>query len=80
MRNLKHPMEIDANGELVVLTDLDALRQKTNQRLSLFKASWFLNKERGVPYIQDPFTDLWRSPYNGNSKRIWHNSYHFSRI
>ena len=56
MKNLKFPFELDANGEWVVLSDLDALKQKINQRLTLFSGSWFLDINRGVPYLTEILT------------------------
>jgi len=53
MRNWQFPIELDANGEIVVLEDLEALRLKVNERLSLFKGTWLLDVNAGVPYLQD---------------------------
>lgn len=53
MRTLNFPLSIDSNGEIIVITELEALRQKINQRLSLFKGSWFLNVLAGIPYLQE---------------------------
>lgn len=53
MRTLNFPLSIDGHGELVTVTGLEALRQKINQRLSLFKGSWFLNITAGIPYFQE---------------------------
>jgi len=53
MRTLNFPLAIDGNGELIVINGLAALIQKINQRLSLFKGSWFLDINAGVPYLQD---------------------------
>lgn len=53
MRTLKFPLELDGNGELILITGLAALRQKIDQRLALFKDTWFLNTNRGVPYLQE---------------------------
>ena len=53
MRNWEFPIELDANGEIVVLEDLEALRLKVNERLSLFKGTWILDVNAGVPYLQD---------------------------
>jgi hypothetical protein len=53
MRTFKFPLEIDDNGLIIVLEDLDALRQKLEQRLYLFYRAWFLNTTRGVKYIEE---------------------------
>jgi hypothetical protein len=53
MRTLSFPLELDGNGELLVIEDLEALRQKVNQRLSLFKGTWIIDINAGVPYLQD---------------------------
>jgi hypothetical protein len=41
---------------LVVLTDLDALVNKVEQRLQFFLEEWFLDTSAGVPYLQQIFT------------------------
>ena len=53
MRTLSFPLELDGNGELLVVEELEALRQKVNQRLSLFKGTWIIDINAGVPYLQD---------------------------
>ena len=53
VKTLNFPLTIDGNGELIVAEGLEALRQKINQRLSLFKGSWFLDVNTGVPYMQE---------------------------
>ena len=53
MRTLSFPLELDGNGELLVVDGLTALRQKVDQRLSLFKGTWIIDINAGVPYLQD---------------------------
>jgi len=53
MRTLSFPFELDGNGELLVIDGIEALRQKVNQRLSLFKGTWIIDLTSGVPYLQD---------------------------
>jgi len=53
MRTLSFPLELDGNGELLVIDGFDALRQKVCQRLSLFKGTWIIDINAGVPYLQD---------------------------
>jgi len=53
MRTLSFPLELDGNGELLVVDELTALRQKVDQRLSLFKGTWIIDINAGVPYLQD---------------------------
>lgn len=53
MRTLSFPLELDGNGELLVINGLEALRQKIVQRLSLFKGTWIIDTNAGVPYLQE---------------------------
>lgn len=53
MRTLNFPLTIDNQGLMVVVTGLEALRQKINQRLLLFQDTWFLDSTAGVPYLQE---------------------------
>lgn len=53
---------LDSNGDLSVVEGKLALTsgtvatsQRIKQRLSLFLAEWFLDKSRGVPYIEQIF-------------------------
>jgi len=40
------------NGDLVLLADDGAVRQRLKQRLLLFLGEWFLDASKGVPYYQ----------------------------
>ena len=53
MRTLNFPLSLDGNGLIIVINGLEALRQKIDQRLALFKGTWILNINAGVPYLQD---------------------------
>lgn len=53
---------LDANGEIdltnnkmTLTTGLKAIEQRISQRLRLFLGEWFLDKTRGVPWIQQVF-------------------------
>lgn len=46
-------LTLDKNGNMQVVTDLEGLRQKIIQKLTLFKGEWFLDVEAGLPYFQD---------------------------
>jgi len=39
------------NGDLVLLTGADAIRQHLKIRLRTFKGEWFLDQRLGVPYF-----------------------------
>lgn len=41
------------NGDLVLSTGQEAIKQNILQRLRAYKGEWFLNIEDGVPYFQD---------------------------
>lgn len=43
------------NGKLTLTTGLTAISQRLAQRLRLFFTEWFLDKTRGVPWIQQVF-------------------------
>lgn len=43
------------NGKLLLTSGIDAVRQRLSQRLGLFLAEWFLDRRRGLPYIQQVF-------------------------
>lgn len=41
------------NGDLVLNSGLEAIRQNLQSRLSFFLGEWFLDVDAGVPYYQD---------------------------
>jgi hypothetical protein len=41
------------NGDLVLVSNADAIQQHLIQRLKLFRGEWFLDLDAGVPYFQD---------------------------
>lgn len=43
------------NGELSLTDGVDAVRQRLSQRLSFFLGEWFLDRTRGIPYVQQVF-------------------------
>ena len=43
------------NGKLSLTTGLKAIEQRLAQRLRLFFTEWFLDKTRGIPWIQQIF-------------------------
>ena len=46
---------LDASNSLIVLTDLEALVNKIEQRMKFFSEEWFLNTTTGIPYFQQIF-------------------------
>lgn len=40
------------NGDLTLVSDIDAIGQHLKQRLSFFLGEWFLDNGAGVPYFQ----------------------------
>jgi len=42
-------------GRLSLTTELKAVEQRVSQRLKLFLGEWFLDRRRGVPWIQQVF-------------------------
>lgn len=52
-------IKLDINGDIDITdgkfsltTGVDAIAQRLKQRLGLFLGEWFLDKSRGLPYIQ----------------------------
>jgi len=43
------------DGQLTLTTGLVATKQRLSQRLSLFAGEWFLDRTRGIPYIEQVF-------------------------
>lgn len=44
-----------STGDLVIITDLDALAQNLRVRLQMVKGEWFLDQRLGVPYFDVVF-------------------------
>lgn len=47
-------LEIE-NGDLVLLSQDEAIKQLLRQRLGLFLGEWFLDSSKGIPYFQSIF-------------------------
>lgn len=43
------------NNEVTLTSGLEATEQRLRQRLNLFFQEWFLDRTRGIPYIQQIF-------------------------
>lgn len=43
------------NGEMTLTTGVEAVAQRLKQRLGMFLSEWFLERSRGIPYIQQVF-------------------------
>jgi hypothetical protein len=56
MKTLNFPIDTDKFGNIIIASGLEALRQKINQKLSLFQGTWFLDITAGVPYLTDILT------------------------
>ena len=48
-----HDIFINSNGNLDLITGIEALSQKCEQRILLFLGEWFLDVTRGLPYFQN---------------------------
>jgi len=44
---------IGDDGDLEIITGLDAIRQDLTLRLQTFRGEWFLDERVGIPYFQD---------------------------
>lgn len=44
---------LEANGELAVVRDTEAVGQHVRQRLMAHLGEWFLDREVGVPWVRD---------------------------
>lgn len=51
--NETQDLELDSAGNLKIETELEGLRQKTQSRLRFFQSEWFLDRARGLPYLQE---------------------------
>lgn len=43
------------NGDLVLVTGVDAIAQLVGQRLKFFRGEWFLDTLKGIPFFDDIF-------------------------
>ena len=43
------------NGDLVLVTGVDAIAQLVGQRLKFFQGEWFLDTLKGIPFFDDIF-------------------------
>jgi len=43
------------NNDLIVITGINALKEKLEERLRFFLGEWFLDTTQGVPYLQEIF-------------------------
>ncbi len=46
-------LEIGADGDLIIVTGADAIRQHLRIRLQFFLGEWFLDRRLGVPYYEE---------------------------
>lgn len=57
-----------STGDLVLLSDVDAVRQDVDIRLQFFRGEWFLNLDEGIPYYEEV---LVKNPKLGAIKSIF---------
>ena len=48
-------LHLDEKGNLVSVTELEALRQRIEEYLKMIKGEWALDLTRGLPYMEDVF-------------------------
>jgi hypothetical protein len=48
----KNDWNLDASGNLVMVTDAEAIGQHIRQRLKFWKGEWFLNEDAGVDWTR----------------------------
>lgn len=46
-------LEIGADGDLIIVTGIDAIRQHLLIRLQFFRGEWFLDTRLGIPYFEE---------------------------
>lgn len=46
-------LEIGADGDLIIVTGLDAILQHLRIRLQFFRGEWFLDTRLGIPYFEE---------------------------
>lgn len=46
-------LHLDETGNLVIVTDAEAVGQHVRQRLMAYEGEWFLDREVGVPWFRD---------------------------
>ena len=50
-----HDLQLDATGNLLIVTGLEGLRQRVLERLLFWVGEWFLNAPDGVDYREEIF-------------------------
>ena len=60
-----------SEGDLVINSGVDAIRQNVVQRLRVYLGEWFLNTQIGVPYYQQI---LVKNPNKGDVDGIFQNT------
>lgn len=46
-------LHLDASGNLVMVSNAEAVGQHARQRLMTFEGEWFLDKTAGLPWVRD---------------------------
>jgi len=46
-------LEIGPDGDLIIVTGIDAIRQHLRIRLQFFRGEWFLDTRLGIPYFEE---------------------------
>ncbi len=46
-------LEIGTDGDLIIVTGIDAIAQHLRIRLQFFRGEWFLDTRQGIPYFEE---------------------------
>ena len=74
VRSISHDLALGSGGGVVVLSGIDAVRQRVIERLRYHVGEWYLNLSDGVPYRDgdDPILSHVRGPALAASRLAAH--------